>query len=236
VPSVSPAVSPADASHVLLHQNAALELGVLRWQQRLPRGHYLGSAAHILESIGGALWLELTNQADPSATALSCLRRVLYREFERNWQRAPQKLSSHTEFLASAPQQKEGSQLLDLPTHLLPWAEEYLLGGGPQGRLDRGVEICGSRRHMRLRNTAILAALAGGQFMRDLERRAARLLCAVAVDGPLPRHVRAARDMRCILKMLEASPQRAMMRQALSNIAALQIPASRAGTAESANG
>jgi hypothetical protein len=231
-----PAASPADASHVLLQQSAALELAVRRWQQKLPRGDRLGPPANILESIAGALWLELAIQANPAATALTCLRRVLYREFERNWQHTPQNLATHAEFMAPKAQADDVSLVLDLPRHLLPWAEEYLRCGGPQGRLDRGVEICGSRRQLRLRNTAILRALAGGQYLRDLERRAARLLCAVAVDGPLPRHVRAARDLQCILKMLEASPQRAAMRRAVSNIAALQRPASHAETAESANG
>lgn len=230
-----PPTSPADATRVLQFQHAELELGVRRWLQRLPRGHQLGQPEEVLESVAGALWIELAQSANPSGTATSCLRRVLYREFERYWRHAPHSLDTQSELWAPEFHQDAVAQLLDLPAHLLPWAEEYLRYGGPEGRLDYGTLICGSRRQTRLRNTALFSALASGQFAEDLERRAARLLSAAAVDGPLPCHVRAARDIQNVLKMLDASPRLAALRSAVSNIAALRTPANRAGTAESAN-
>lgn len=230
-----PPASPADATRVLQLQHAELELGVRRWLQRLPRGHQLGQPKEVLESITGALWLELTRSASPSGTATSCLRRVLYREFERSWRHAPCSLDMHGELWAPEHHQDAISLLLDLPAHLVPWAEEYLRYGGPEGRLDYGAAICGSRRQARLRNTALFAALSSGQFHKDLERRAARLLSAAAIDGPLRCHVRAARDIQNVLKMLETTPKLQAIRAAVSNIAALQTPASRAGTAESAS-
>lgn len=230
-----PPTSPADATQVLQSQHAELELGVRRWLQRLPRGHQLGQAADILQSISGALWIELALSANPGGTATSCLRRVLYREYEKLWRHAPCSLDSQNELWVPEHHQDAASMLLDLPTHLLPWAEEYLRYGGPEGQLDRGALICGSRRQTRLRNSALFAALSGGQFYKDLERRAARLLTAAAVDGPLPCHVRCARDIHNVVKMLEATPKLTALRLAVSNIAALQTPASHAGTAESAN-
>ena len=92
-----PPTSPADATQVLQSQHAELELGVRRWLQRLPRGHQLGQAADILQSISGALWIELALSANPGGTATSCLRRVLYREYEKLWRHAPCSLDSQSE-------------------------------------------------------------------------------------------------------------------------------------------
>jgi hypothetical protein len=230
-----PPTSPADATRVLQLQHAELVLAVRRWLRRLPRGHQLGRPEDVLESVTGALWVELVQSPNPAGTALSCLRRVLYREFERRWRQAPCSLDTQSERWIPVSRQDAVSQLLDLPAHLVPWAEEYLRYGGPQGRLEHGAAICGSRRQTRLRNTALFEALSSGQFHRDLERRAARLLSATAIDGPRPCHVRAARDIQNVLKMLESTPKLASIRAAVSNIAALRTPASHAETAESAN-
>lgn len=229
-----PPTPAADATRVLLLQRPEMELAVSRWQQRLPRGRQLGSAAEILDSITGALWLELAACAKPMEQRQRCLRRTLYFEFERGWRRTCVGLESTSNYLAS-PKPPQFATTLELPNHLLPWALSYLQSGGPQGRLDRGTALCGSRRQTRLRNSALFHALADGRFERNLRQRAARLLTAAAVDGANSAHRQEARAILCMLKMLEPSPGLVAMRQAVSNIAALRKPADHAGTAESAN-
>jgi hypothetical protein len=235
-----PPTAAADATRVLLLQRHDLELGVRRWQQRLPRPGAIGSASDILDSISGALWLELAACAKPVEQRQRCLRRVLYHEFERDWRRPYVGLDSALPKL-SVPQVSPESWLgpidvsLDLPSHLLAWAHSYLDLGGPQGRLDRGAALCGSRRQTRLRNSAIFNNLADGRFRRDLQRRAARLLSAAALDGASPVHRQEAGAILCILKMLQPTPELTAMRQAVSNIVAQRKLADHAGTAESAN-
>ncbi|MCP4094540.1 MAG: hypothetical protein GY747_13975 [Planctomycetes bacterium] len=220
-----PPTSAADATRVLLLQRPDLELAVQRWRQRLPRPEALGSATDILDDLAGALWLELAACAKPMEQRYRCLRRVLYREHECGW-RLPYvglgaTLSSP---LSSAPppQPATGSaaEELDLPRHLWAWAQSYLDQGGPQGRLDYGAALCGSRRLTRLRNSALFKALADGRYVADLRKRAARLLSAAAIDGAHKAHRKEARAILCMLKMLEPTAEHSVMRLALSRIAA----------------
>jgi hypothetical protein len=203
------------ATAVLLQQRRELEAGVACWMARLPLRQGLGSPTEVLDSVAGALWLELRHAAADGRSVRQCLRRVLYTEFERPWRRQPLSLSLPVA-RAQAPRLPEWE--LDLPPHLLPWAMSYLYGGGPEGRLDRGVELCGSRNHTRQRNSALFNALEGGRFRRDLQRRAARIAAAVAVDGPLPVHRREARRVLCVLKMLEPTAEWTALRATLKAV------------------
>lgn len=235
-----PPTAAADATRVLRLQRHDLELGVRRWQHRLPRPMALGDAADILDSIAGALWLELAACTEPLEERHRCLRRVLYHEFERGWRHPNVGLDSALLKVADSAATTDSFQeplreFLDLPSHLFAWAQSYLELGGPQGRLDRGVALCGSRRQTRLRNSALFDALADGHFRRNLQKRAARLLSAAALDGAVQAHRQEARAILCMLKMLQATPELQAMRQAVSNIVAPRKPADHAGTAESAN-
>ncbi|MDP7062385.1 MAG: hypothetical protein QF489_05555 [Planctomycetota bacterium] len=235
-----PSTPAADATGFLLLQRADLERAVQRWRQRLPRPEALGTAAEIFESILGALWLELEACAKPMGNRHRCLRRVLYREYESSWRRSQVAIDHVTPWLAAPfspdePPLGSAAAELELPAHLLPWAEQYLRSGGPQGRLDCGTRLCGSRRHTRLRNSALFHALADGRFIADLHKRSARLMAAATVEGATPHLRLEARAILCMLKMLEPRPALTAMRDAVSNIAAARTPADHAGKVESAN-
>jgi len=217
------------ATETLTESWSELVTGVRRGQQRLPRGYCLGHPQDILESIAGALWLELEDHPGSEGAIQACLRRVLYQEFEREWRHPSHSFELLSGLLVSPSPANHSAIALDIPPHLLDWAERYLHEGGPRGQLNRGAQICGSRRLTRLLNTALVSCLTSEQFQIDLKRRTARLLSAVAVDGASARHRQSARDIKVVLRMLTPTSERIALLEAISSIAGPQKPAGRAG-------
>ncbi len=205
-----------------------LWLGQVRhWQRRLPAGFQLGSPQQILGQVEGALWLACKGTLPTSRSqAWRALRQVLYQEFERPWRHfhpLPQTLAGPS----PAP--------LDLPPAILPFAEAYLQGQGPEGCLRRACRFWHSRRKARLLNRQILQALYGYNPDFEVHKRAARLAAAVARDGARYSHRQEARHLRCMLRMLEPTPPMQPIHQMLSGILAVQREANRAENPECAS-
>lgn len=206
------------------------------WLRRLPKGQLLGSPEDLLEELQGALWLALRASAAPSeADARKALRQVLYRDFEAFWAHGAYSFDENLEDVFHPADRSVEALLLELPEGLRPIALRFLAGEGPEGVLQRGVRHFGSRRQVRLFNTLLVQAILTDDPLRDLKRRCARLVVAVAQDGPLPAYRRQARALRRALAMLEPNAEIRGLRKTLSGIAVAQTPACRAGSLECAN-
>lgn len=213
-----------------LDRDRADLLAYLGWWLRLgPEAKRLGPPSWLLEELLGALWLEWLET--PQKPLKAALRRVLYREHEHHWGRCLHSLEPDQD----SPRTNGSSDPLELHPPFAQWAEEYLNGDAPLGRLDFGVRLCGSRRLARWRHRCLVDQLTEGQFWLDLRRRAARLAARVAQEGALPQHRLEARSLGVILKMVEAGPWVDGLRETLSGIAAARTPAGRAGSGESAS-
>ena len=185
---------------------------IARWQSRLPRGQSLGAAEDILRGLQGALWLACFGMDLDNQEATRILRRVLYREYEADWQHQALSLGEFLPYLSAA-----SPTPLELPEHAHPLADAYLHGQGSEGSLCRAMEHFGSRRKVRCINTLLLDLITEGEPLVDLKRRAARLLTSAARDGALKAHVQEAGYIRRALRMLQPSTEVALLQEALSD-------------------
>ncbi|MDA0666732.1 MAG: hypothetical protein O3A95_00500 [Planctomycetota bacterium] len=183
--------------------------------QRLPQGRALGSAEDILTGLQGALWLDCLDRDLDDATATRALRRALYREYEVTWKRQTFSIGEVLPYLhaAEAPLTK-----LELPQHAQAFADAYLLGHGSEGSLQRAMPQCRSRRMVRCLNTMLLELITDGQPLRDLKRRAARLMASLARDGVTKRHAQEVRNLKRALRMLEPCAEVCKLQHSLKGI------------------